>query len=71
MTIRGIARKYDIPESTLRDKLSGRIPMKNLHGGKRLLTEPEEQCLYNWIVGEAKDVVYLLQILNLFPDIRK
>ena len=50
MTIRGTARKYKIPESTLRGKLSGRYPPMVGHSTTgRLLTNAEEQVLANWI----------------------
>ena len=53
---RAIGRKYNIPEGTLRAKLSGHRPCeyKGAKLGGRLLTDPEEQLIANWIEGSQR-----------------
>ena len=53
---RAIGRKYNIPEGTLRTKLSGFRPLE-YNGpslGGRLLTDAEEQLIANWIEGSQR-----------------
>ena len=53
MTRRAIGRKHNIPEATLRLKLSGFRTEEygTKHHGMRLLTDAEKELLFNWIEG--------------------
>ena len=54
MSIRGAAKKYGIPESTLRHKKSGYHPVSKKMGPSTVLTEVEEQVLVAYIKGSQR-----------------
>ena len=54
MSIRSAAKKYDIAESTLRHKKTGRRGMSTTRGPKTLLTNAEEEVLVNYIKQACK-----------------
>ena len=70
---RAIGRKYNIPEGTLRAKLSGVRP-PGYNGpqlGGRLLTDQEEQLIANWIEGSQRRAMPMSKeiILKAVDDI--
>lgn len=52
--IRETARKYNIPHSTLLNKLKGRTPEVRKMGPSTILTPAEEQILCNWVSAHAR-----------------
>lgn len=54
MSVRGAAKKYDIPETTLRHKRTVRRGMSIRKGPNTLLTEAEEQVIVNYITHSCK-----------------
>jgi len=44
------ANLYDVPESTLRDRIKGSIPIAQSNAKKRKLQPSEEQALVQWIL---------------------
>lgn len=54
LSVRGAAKKHDIPEATLRHKLSGYHGMTSKPGPKTLLTNAEEQVLVNYVTSAVK-----------------
>ncbi|KAK3884531.1 hypothetical protein Pcinc_011204 [Petrolisthes cinctipes] len=54
MSIRAVGRKYNIPEATLRHKLSGYHSMDGKRGPKPLLSNAEEEILVNYIKGACR-----------------
>ena len=56
--MRAMAAKYNIPESSFRHRLRGRMKMKiGFTEGGRLLTDAEESVLVNYIKGSSKRAV--------------
>lgn len=54
LSVRGAAKKHDIPEATLRHKLSGYHGVTSKPGPKTLLTNAEEQVLVNYVTSTVK-----------------
>lgn len=54
LSIRAAGKKYNIPEATLRHKLTGYHSMDGKKGGQTLLTEAEEQILLNYIKNACR-----------------
>lgn len=54
MSVRGAAKKHNIPEATLRHKVSGYHGMASKPGPKTLLTDAEEQVLVNYVTNGVK-----------------
>ena len=55
LSMRAMAARYNIPESSFRHRLSGRMKMKiGFTEGGRLLTDAEESVLVNYIKGSSK-----------------
>lgn len=52
--IRETARKYNIPHSTLLNKLKGKTPEVRKMGPSTILTPAEEELLCNWVTANAK-----------------
>lgn len=46
--------KYNIPKSTLHNKIQQKVPMERKMGPATVLTTEEEQRLEEWIVAKAK-----------------
>ena len=57
LSMRAMAAKYIIPESSFRHKLSDRMKMKiGFTEGGRLLTDAEESVLVNYIKGSCQNM---------------
>jgi hypothetical protein len=54
ISIRETARQYDVPFSTLQDRLKGRPARINLRANSHKLTETEEKLLVQWILDLDK-----------------
>ncbi len=54
LNIRQAADAYDVPKSTLHDRLSGKVPLDKCSGPKRYLSDIEEAELVNFIVESSK-----------------
>jgi hypothetical protein len=50
-SIREAANTYDIPESTLRTRLQGRLSRQDIRSANLKLTNTEELTLINWILS--------------------
>lgn len=50
LSLRGAAKKYNIPFTTLQSKHSGKYPVKTRSGPSPIFTEEEEQELVNYIL---------------------
>src|SRR6266566_826209 len=50
LSVRGAAKVYNIPESTLRDRMKGRIPKAEKHNTQHNLTPIEEETLVQYIL---------------------
>jgi len=50
LSIRAVAKLYDIPESTLRDRRAGRAAQRDLPANSRRLTDSEEKALVQYII---------------------
>ena len=53
MSIRAASRTTNIPESTLRFKLSGKSPYATRYGPKPILTDAEERLILDYIVNAS------------------
>lgn len=53
MSIRQAERNYNVPHSTLINKLKGKTPEKRKMGPPTILTEEEEEILVRWIFASA------------------
>lgn len=54
LSIRRAAEEYGVPRATLHDKVSGKVGLNVRCGsGRRLLTDEEESCLADFLVGCA------------------
>lgn len=49
-SIRASAEKYDLPYSTLRDRLAGSTTRRESHHHQQLLTDYEEKSIVQWIL---------------------
>ena len=49
---RKAARAYDVPESTLRERLQGRLPYAIAHQQQQRLSSEQEEFLVQWILKE-------------------
>jgi hypothetical protein len=47
VSVRSLARKWDVPESTLRDKLKGRPTLREARATQQLLPPSQEALLAN------------------------
>ena len=54
LSIRRAAEAYDVPKSTLHDRLSGRVRVGAKSGPSRYLTDYEEGELVNFLIGCSK-----------------
>ena len=67
--MREAAKAYDVPESTLHDRITGKVPFDKKSGPEKYLTDREEAELVNFVVECAKvgyarsrkDVLVLVQ----------
>jgi transposase-like protein len=50
-SIREVARRFNIPRSTLRDRLSGLTERRITRANSHKLTETEEETIQNWILS--------------------
>jgi hypothetical protein len=50
-SVREIAREFDVPRSTLRDRLSGRTTRSTTRANSQKLTSYEEESLQKWILS--------------------
>ncbi|XP_063962417.1 uncharacterized protein LOC129271180 isoform X2 [Lytechinus pictus] len=53
MTLRAAAKKFNVPKSTLHDKVLGRTPVKCNTGRASFLTAAEEALLSNWVLQKS------------------
>nr|XP_054764527.1 uncharacterized protein LOC129271180 isoform X2 [Lytechinus pictus] len=53
MTLRAAAKKFNVPKSTLHDKVLGRTPVKCYTGRASFLTAAEEALLSNWVLQKS------------------
>ena len=57
LSMRAMAARYNIPESSFRHRLSGRMKIKiGFTEGGRLLTDAEESVLVNYIKGSCQNM---------------
>lgn len=49
-SVRRVAQLYDVPRSTLRGRLKGRLPPSTINVRKRKLSPTEEESLVQWIL---------------------
>ncbi|XP_022110174.1 jerky protein homolog-like isoform X2 [Acanthaster planci] len=70
MTIRGASRLYNIPKTTLNDKVNYRSLLHSRQGPKPVLTEEEENQLVRWIIGMSK-IGYGRTKLELLSTVKK
>ena len=54
LSLRCVAEAYDIPKSTLYDRVTGRVKPGSMSGPPRYLTDFEEGELVNFLVGCSK-----------------
>ncbi|XP_055707130.1 uncharacterized protein LOC129804093 isoform X1 [Phlebotomus papatasi] len=54
-SIRGASRTFQVPKTTLTDKLSGKTPERMWIGGRTLLTKDEEDVIVKWILESANN----------------
>lgn len=54
MSVRGAARKYNIPEATLRHKVTGYHPVSKKMGPSSVLTDAEEDVIVAYIKGSLR-----------------
>ena len=53
LTVRRAAESYDVPKSTLHDRLSGRVLAGGCSGPPKYLTDEEEEQLEDFLIGSA------------------
>lgn len=53
-SISGAAKEFNIPKSTLINKLRANVPMKRKMGPSTVLLPCEEEHIKNWILSKAK-----------------
>ena len=53
-SLREAAEAYDVPKSTLHDRIAGKVPFNKKSGSPRYLTDLEEAELVNFIVESAR-----------------
>ena len=73
MSVREAAESFDIPKSTLHDRVSGRVPFGKLSGQSRYLSDLEESELINFLkqcskIGAAKSKADVLAIVQRVVD---
>ena len=61
MPIGRAAKQFGVPESTIRDRISGHVPLDAVSGGVTLFTKTEEQKL----VGHIKHMAAIGHGYNL------
>jgi hypothetical protein len=49
LSIRALARRWDLPESTLRDRLKGKLSRREARAAQQLIPPSQEALLANWI----------------------
>ena len=54
MTVRRAALEYNVPKSTLHDRVSGRVKPGAKPGPSRYLNDEEEEEIVRWIIGCAE-----------------
>lgn len=54
LSIRGASRRYNIPKSTIIDKLHGKSNLQSRSGPKPVLSETDENTLVEWLINMAK-----------------
>ncbi|KAJ8915297.1 hypothetical protein NQ315_014805 [Exocentrus adspersus] len=54
MSIRKASVSFQVPRTTLIDKLKGRVPIERKIGASSILSSDEEQHLVTWILSSAK-----------------
>lgn len=54
MSIRKASKTFNVPKSTLIDKLKGKVPIERKIGAAPILTPAEENVLVTWILNAAK-----------------
>ena len=74
-SIREISRRFDIPRSTLRDRLSGHTERSTTRANSHKLTEIEEETLRKWILslddrGAAPRPTTVRETANLLLEAR-
>lgn len=56
LSVRRAALEYNVPKSTLHDRLTGKVMPGAVGGAPRYLEEDEEEELVRWLVGCAKSI---------------
>ena len=51
LSMRAASREYGIPQTTLRDKASGRSPLYAQKGPEPFLSPGEEERIADWVIG--------------------
>lgn len=54
LSIRGASRRYNVPKSTIIDKLYGKSSLHSRSGPKPVLSETDENTLVEWLINMAK-----------------
>ena len=50
MSIRRAAKTYDVPESTLRHRMKGRVAKAEIRNGRHQLTQSEEETIVSYVL---------------------
>ena len=53
-SLRGLARAYNVPESTMRDRIEGRVALTSKVGQRTVLTDTEEKQLTGYLASCAE-----------------
>jgi transposase len=54
LSIRGASRRYNVPKSTIIDKLYGKSSLHSRSGPKSVLSETDENIIVEWLINMAK-----------------
>ena len=54
LSLRGLARAYNVPESTMRDRIKGRVALTSKVGQRTVLTDTEEKQLTGYLASCAE-----------------
>ncbi|XP_041475657.1 uncharacterized protein LOC121424124 [Lytechinus variegatus] len=73
MTLRAAAKKFNVPRSTLHDKVLGRTPVQCNTGRAPFLTAAEETLLSNWVlqtsrIGQCPSEKDIIQVVKEIID---
>ena len=65
---RKAARAYNVPESTLRERLQGRLPYATAHQQQQRLSSQQEKFLVQWILKRMNEgILHLMLELERWP----